>query len=206
MTRPVATRNGRVVLVVLSLLVVSCVPEPRSYVNRLQPAPLRVAVLPPANYTELRDAAARIAATLAAELGRVPGVQIVEQGAVEQALAHEPWLLLDRMPPDLVASIGAELSADALLVGSILGGGYRMVEGDAIPHISLSLRLVGVQDGDILWSAVHNRDGADNEWLFGFGRISDFEQLTGKTIAEMVATFPVPATLTAPPTTALNGK
>lgn len=192
--------------VVLALLLVSCAPEPRSYVSRIKPAPLRVAVLPLANYTELRDAPARISATLAGELGRVPGVQIIEQGAVEQALSDEPWLLLDRMPPDLCASIGAELSADALLVGSILGAGYRMVEGERIPHVSLSMRLVDVSKADIIWSAVHNRDGADNEWLFGFGRIVDFEQLVGKTIEEIVKTFPVPNNVPAPSKTALNGK
>ena len=201
--RSTVTRSSGVVL---ALLMVSCAPEPRYYVSRMDPAPLRVAVLPPANYTELRDAPARIAATLAAELGRVPGVQIIEQGAVEQALAQEPWLLLDRMPPDLCATIGQELSADALLVGSILGAGYRTVEGERIPHVSLSLRLVRVPEADILWSAVHNRDGADNEWLFGFGRISDFEQLVGRTIEEIIKTFPVPETLPAPSKTALNGK
>jgi hypothetical protein len=178
-------------LMALVTLVSACVPKPRTYVNRMKPAPLRIAVLPPANYTEMRDAPARIAAIIAGELGAVPGVEVIEHGAVEQALSQEPWLLLDRMPPDLVARVGTELSADALLVGSVLGGGYRMVDGERIPHVSLSLRLLGVPQADIMWSAVHNRDGADGEWLFGFGRISDFEQLVGRTVDEIIQTFPV---------------
>ena len=190
----------------LVLLLAGCAPKPSYFVDHRPVAPLRVAVLPLANYTEMRDAPARIVPSLAAELGRVAGVQIVEQGAVEDALAKEPWLLLDRIPPDLAIRIGEILSADALLVGSILGGGYRQVDGDLIPHISLSVRLVGLPEGEILWTAVHNRDGADSEWLFGFGRISDYEQLVAKTIKEIVKTFPVPAAPPAPSTTAFNGK
>jgi hypothetical protein len=195
-----------ILLLVLAMLATGCIPKPRSYVHRLHPAPFRIAVLPPANYTEMRDAPARIAAIVAGELGAVPGVEVVEQGAVEQALSQEPWLLLDRMPPDLVARVGTQLSADALLVGSILGGGYRMVDGERIPHVSLSLRLVSVPQADIMWSAVHNRDGADGEWLFGFGRVSDFEQLVGQTVQEIVRTFPVPGNQSEPSTTALKGK
>jgi len=41
-----------------------------------------------------------------------------------------------------------------------------------------------------LWSAVHHRDGADRESVFGFGRVDGLESLAAETIREMMKTFP----------------
>jgi TolB-like protein len=168
-----------------------CVPSPRAFSVRPTRPDCRVAILPFSNYTPTRDAPDRIGPMLAAELAKVPGVEVVDAGAVEAALAKEPWLLMDRVPPDLVDQIGSELRADAILVGSVLGYGYRDSGGDRIPQLSLSLRLVETPGGRLLWSAVHSRDGADGEWLFGMGRVESLEQLASKTVEEIVDTFPV---------------
>jgi hypothetical protein len=112
-------------------------------------------------------------------------------------LAREPWLLFDRIPPDLVDRFGQELGADALLVGSILGYGYRQSASEQIPHVSLALRLLGTPGGRVLWSAVHSRDGQDGEWLFGLGRVENLEQLLEESVREIAATLPAPGS--APP-------
>lgn len=168
----------------------ACVPAPQSFRTEPMPAVRRVAVLPLANFTPSREAPERVAPMLAAAVGARPGVQIVDPGAVEAALGREPWLLLDRIPPDLVERFGSELSADALLVGALLAYGYRDTGGERVPQISLSLRLVATPGGQVLWSSVHSRDGQDGEWLFGFGRVHALEQLASRTVAEALATFP----------------
>src|SRR5262249_33630378 len=61
---------------------------------------------------------------------------------------------------------------------------------DQIPHVSLALRLLQTPGGHVLWSAVHSRDGEDGEWLFGFGRVEDLDQLVEETVKEMLATLP----------------
>jgi hypothetical protein len=87
--------------------------------------------------------------------------------------------------------LGTQLGADALLVGAVLGSGYRQVGADQVPHFSLSLRLLQTPGGRVLWSVVHSRDGDDGEWLFDFGRVHNLEQLIELTIEECLQTFPV---------------
>jgi hypothetical protein len=151
---------------------------------------MRVAVLPLANYTERQDASDRLVPLLAVEVASQRGVAIVDPGRVEEIFSREPWLLLDRLPPDLVDRFGAELEADALLVGSILAFGYRDADIGAIPEFSLTLRLLRTPGGECLWSGAHARSGNDRESVFGLGRIDNLERLATGAVRELVATFP----------------
>lgn len=177
-------------LAAAALLAAGCVPSPRSFAVGPRPQRLRIAMLPLANYSTTRDAPDRLAPILAAELGRQPGVEIVDAGAVDAALVEEPWLLTDRLPPDLVDSLASALGADVLLVGSVLGFEYRESGGDRIPQLSVALRMVEAPGGRVLWSAVQSRDGADGEWLFGLGRVRSLEQLAENAVEDLLATLP----------------
>ena len=167
-----------------------CVPEPRAFRAGSLEATRRIALLPLSNYTADRDAPDKVRPMVASELGQRPGIWLIDPGAVETALAEEPWLLFDRIPPDLVDSLGTKLDADALLVGAVLGSGYRQDGPDQVPHFALSLRLLQTPGGRVLWSVVHSRDGDDGEWLFDFGRVHNLEQLIERTIEESLRTFP----------------
>jgi hypothetical protein len=151
----------------------------------------RVAVLPLANYTEATEAPDRLGALLGVELAKRGRLSVVEPGRVEAVFATEPWLLTDRIPPDLVDSFGKKLQADALLVGSVLAYGTRGSGEDAVPQITLALRLVEVPGGRVLWSAVHSRDGADRESVFGVGRTNGMERLAGEAVREIVGSIPL---------------
>ena len=188
--RPRAGRMARFAATGILLGGAGCIPSPRVFRATPVPATHRIAILPLANYSSTREASEKLLPVLAAEIGRLPGVSLVDPGAVEAALAHEPWLLFDRIPPDLLDRFGQELGADALLVGSVLGYGHRASASDQIPHVSLALRLLQTPGGRVLWSAVHSRDGEDGEWLFGFGRVEDLDQLVEETVHAMIATLP----------------
>jgi hypothetical protein len=149
-----------------------------------------VAVLPLANYAPARDAVDRVTPLLMTEVGKLPGLEVVDPGRVEDALTQEPWLLMDRVPPDLVDRLGKDLGADALLVGSLLAYGYRESSDGPTPQVSVSLRLLEVPGSRVLWSAVHSRDGADHEWLFGMGREESLERLAATTLAETLQSLP----------------
>jgi hypothetical protein len=198
-------RRGRAVwmLAVAGCLAGGCVPKPSSFLaepNGVQSTGgearvsdrLRIAVLPLANYTATHDAPDRLGPMLAAAIGAKTGAEIVDPGAVETALEKEPWLLLDRVPRDILDRVASELEADEVVVGSLLSYGYREDGGDRVPQVSLSLRLIGCPGAQVIWSAVHSRDGEDGEWLFGFGRVKSLEQLATQTVSEILADFPVP--------------
>ena len=175
----------------IALWVAGCAPSPRSYVtSEVLQGPWTVALLPLADYTANRDAADRLAPMIQVELVRHENLFAVETGRVEAALAQEPWMLTDRIPPDLVDSLGTALNAEGLLVGSVLAYGYRSEGGESVPEISLSLRLLQVPGGRVLWSAVHHRSGNDKETLFGLGRVTGLERLAENAVREIMSTFP----------------
>jgi len=181
------------------VLIAACVPSPRTHTAAPLDPGLRIALLPLANYTQSREAPDKIAPMLLSELGQRGGIHIADPGAVEAVLSRDPWLLFDRIPPDLIDRFGRELGVDALLVGSVLGYGYRQANGERVPHVAIALRLVRTPGGVVLWSSVHSRDGDDNEWLFGFGRIQSLEQLLVRSVAEITRTFPATQALAPPP-------
>jgi hypothetical protein len=179
-------------LLALAALLAGCTPSPRVYTGSVPAGPWSVAVIPLANYTESVEAADRTAAIVAVELAMRRRVRAIDPGVVEDALSREPWLLTDRIPPDVVQKLGQELGADALLVGSVLQYGYRQAEGEQVPQISIMLRLLETTSGEVLWTAAHSRDGTDGEWLFGFGRVTSLEQLSIHAVREVFDRFPTP--------------
>jgi hypothetical protein len=130
----------------------------------------------------------------------VKGLAVVDAGKVEEALAVDPWLAPDRVPPDLIDRFGVELQADLLVVGSVLAYGYRPGESPAVPEVSLSLKILETPGGRCLWSGVHSREGTDREHVFGIGRVESLEQLAEQTVAELLATVPVGPPLVVMPT------
>lgn len=175
---------------IIPVALAGCVPEPRAFRAGPVEGVQRIAILPLSNYTPDRDTPDKVGPMLAAGLRQRSGFALVDAGAVEAVLAREPWLLFDRIPPDLLERLGADLGADALLLGAVLGSGYRQSGSEQVPHFSISLRLLQVPGGRVLWSTVHSRDGDDGEWLFGFGRVHNLEQLLELSIEECLRTFP----------------
>ncbi len=176
--------------VVLAALFAGCAPAPQGFSSWQRPSSVRVAILPLANYSATRDAPDRLAPILAAEVGRLAGVEVIDMGAVDATLADEPWLQLDRIPPDLADRFAKDLGVDALLIGSVLGFGNRDAGGEQVPQVSLSLRLIESPGSRVLWTVVHSRDGEDSEWLFGFGRVRSLDQLAASVVHDALATFP----------------
>lgn len=163
---------------------------PRAYVAGPLAAPLRIAVLPLANYTEDPDATSHVVPILGSELLGLDGVVVADPGAVEDAMAQNPWLATDRVPLDILEKFGEALDTQAILVGSILAFGYREDGVDRVPEFSITLRLLETPGGRCLWSAVHSRYGTDRETLFGFGRVDNLERLVTLVTQEVVETFP----------------
>jgi len=178
--------------VTAALITAGCgTPSPRAYFSEPMGGKWRIAVIPPTNYTEDSTAPDRVAAVIASELPRIRPVEVVDPGVVEDVLSREPWLLTDRIPPDLVDKLGEAMGANALLVGSVLANGYRQEAwGESVPEFAVSLRLLEVPGGKLIWSASHSRDGSDGETLFGIGRVSTLEQLVSLSLEEVLDTLP----------------
>lgn len=195
MRRPVL---AALLAVAAAATLAGCARPPHVFVaGELAPG-ARIAVLPLMNFTERQDASDRLLPVMTAELAERPGVAVVDAGKVEAAISQEPWLLLDRIPPDLVDRFGQELHASALLVGTVLAYGYRDSGSDRVPELSVALRLLEVPGGRQLWSVTYARDGRDRERLFGIGRVESLDRLVNDSMREILATFPDVATESSP--------
>ena len=168
----------------------ACAPSPQAYIAEPLTRPIRIAVLPLANYSDSREAPERLGPMLAVALSQFRSVDVVEPGRVEEALSREPWLMTDRIPPDLVDTLGVEMGADGILLGAVLSYGMREAPEGSLPEVSISLRLLETPGGRILWSAVHSRGGSDGETVFGLGRVTNLERLAADAIEEIMKTFP----------------
>ncbi len=168
----------------------ACAPSPQAYIAEPLAGPMRIAVLPLANYSDSREAPERLGPMVAVALSQFRDIEVVESGRVEEALSKEPWLMIDRLPPDLVDTLGAEMGADAILLGAVLAYGLREDPEGSLPEVSLSLRLIEAPGGRVLWSAVHSRGGSDGETVFGLGRVTNLERLAADAVEEIMKTFP----------------
>lgn len=168
----------------------ACAPSPQAYIAEPLTGPMRIAVLPLANYSDSREAPERLGPMLTVALSQFRTVEVVEPGRVEEALSREPWLMIDRIPPDLVDTLGAEMGADAILLGAVLAYGLRDGPDGPLPEVSISLRLLETPGGRVLWSAVHSRGGSDGETVFGLGRVTNLERLAADVVEEVMKTFP----------------
>ena len=147
----------------------------------------RVAVLPLENLTSERFAADRIRELLVVELSAQGLFGVVEGGEVNRVLRVHNIDSAAALGPEEVKQLGTELKAQALLTGSVIE--FREQRNGTLnsPEVALSLRLLDVESGLVVWSVSDARSGL-GVWtrLFGVGE----ENQTGaarKLICELLA-------------------
>jgi TolB-like protein len=147
-----------------------------------------VAVLPLTNLTQYDKAADVVMNALVVEL-LDSAFKVVDPGIVEIIVLEKRLRLTDRLALETIQEIGARLQVTYLLVGSIHEFAMIRDRSDALPAVSISLRIIGVSDGRIVWAATHSRRGDDAESVFGLGRISTAEQLATAMVKQMIDTL-----------------
>ncbi len=130
----------------------------------------QVAVLPLENLTTERFAADRIRELLVVELSAQGTFQVVEPGEVNRVLRLKSIDSPAALGPEMIKTLGTELKAQALLTGSVIE--YREQRSGTLnsPEVAISLRLLDVESGLVIWSITDARSGL-GVWtrLFGVG-------------------------------------
>jgi len=136
----------------------------------------RVAVLPLANLTTDRFAGERVREILCMELSMLGLFDTVDVGEVNRVMRVRDLADAANIGPEMIAALGSDLKAQGLLFGSVLE--YRAQQTGSItsPEVGLSLRLVDVETGMVVWSVGDARRGL-SVWtrLFGVGEKSHTE-------------------------------
>jgi curli biogenesis system outer membrane secretion channel CsgG len=127
-------------------------------------------------------------------LKRTPA-KIVDPGEVSAALLQERVRLATSIPKETIRSLGANLGVDLFLVGIVHEYGMQRASGAGgsgdIPVVSLTLRILDAETGDIVWAISSARRGNDRETAFGMGRIDSLEQLAQSTAMELAQAYAV---------------
>ena len=136
----------------------------------------RLAVLPLENLTTERFAGERVREILVIELSALGLFDVVELGEVNRVLRVQNLSLVDELGPEEIATLGEVLGVDALFFGTVIAYSERQIGSVKSPEISLSMRLIDVENGIAVWSATDAKAGV-SIWtrLFGVGEKSRSE-------------------------------
>lgn len=184
----------RAALLVLPLLVAACASqkvEPTVYVHPNADLSVyeRVAILPLENLTSERFAADRVRELLTVELSSRNLFEVVESGEVNRVLRTKNLASAADIGPEAIQGIGKDLEAQALLTGSVIEFREQRTGTLNMPDIALSLKLLDVESGLVIWSVTDARTGL-NVWtrLFGVGE-EDQTTAARKLIRELLSTL-----------------
>lgn len=142
---------------------------------------MKVAVLPFTNWTDNPHAGGITARLFASELYHRQLFSVMEPAETEQGLgAMETPQGAFRQ--DLAQETGRRLGVDAVVVGSVSEFAYQHGLREE-PAVGLSIRLVRVDDGKLLWTASHSEIGS------GWWRRDSLNLTAQRVVARMLDTL-----------------
>jgi hypothetical protein len=129
-----------------------------------------VAVLPFQNLTGMEDGAERVRDTFMGRLLATGALYVLPPGEVTRGL-----LKISRIPPsgpstDQIKQLSSILSVDAVITGVVKEYGPVRSGATSANVVSISLRMIEISSGQIIWSASSTKGGVNLlDRLFGGG-------------------------------------
>jgi TolB-like protein len=162
----------------LSFLLCAC--GGRQYVVRSSPQVAnfdRIAVFPLENLSGVPEAGDRLTSILVTQLHGSQVVNLVEPGEVQQFILRSRIRVPSQLDLDSIREASRQLNADGIIFGTV--NEYNIITTDLgpLPTISLSVRLVNANSGEIAWSATFSLQGDFKETVFGIGRVNSLGEL-----------------------------
>jgi len=149
-----------------------------------------IAVLPFDNLSETRSAGKSIENMVLIELLKHSRVRFVNPGEVSQALQEERIRLATSISRESLRNLGLRLGVGAVVQGVVQEYALQRITAAGgsgeIPVVSITIRVLDVRSGDIVWAVTVTRRGNDHEKIFGIGRVDSLE-LLAQDVAETIA-------------------
>ncbi len=184
------TAAARVTIATLALLglALGCAAPQRLSV--VTGAPLanhpRVALPPLENLSASPDVGDVMARLIGAELPARGWCEVVDLGQVQGVLRR----LRVRNPAvlslDQLHTLGDSLGVRYLLTGTVLEHGTTPTEDGPVPVSSVTLKLLDVTGGRVVWAKALAYTGKDRETVFGYGREVDPAKLDTRLVDDMM--------------------
>ncbi len=165
----------------LLMLIAACASKPKQILVRQIPSVTRlnrIAVFPLENLSELPEAASRMTNILTSELYNAQIVNVVEPGEVQQFILRSRIRKPTQLDVNTIRDASRQLNADGIIFGSV--NEYEMISTELgmLPAISITLRLVDANSGEIVWAMTHSLQGDFKEKAFGIGRVNSLANLS----------------------------
>ncbi len=153
----------------------------------------RVAVLPLQNNTDQKYAAELARDVISSKILAMNLFDVVDKGIVDSVLHEEAIDPGSPVSQAMLNRLGQRLNAQAFVIGSVDLAGDNRVGSVTFPEMSLTMRLVEMKSGQVLWQGSGHSDGSS---LMGrlFGATPDDRYLvTAKLVDRLLRTIPAEA-------------
>ncbi len=127
----------------------------------------KVAVLPFENFTQDDYAGEKIRRIVITEL-LLRDVDVIEPGEVTRLLREMKVKSLSSLKITEIQDIGKTLGVEAVMMGSVEAFGTGRGISVNYPEVTINLRMIEVNSGNIVWS-VRNASGGPDFWMRHFG-------------------------------------
>ncbi len=150
----------------------------------------KVAILPFENLTNDRFAGEKAANCFLVQVLEVGVFQVVEPGEVERVLNE---LLPGRRREETgkfdvgtIKKLGEELNVQAVILGAVNQYELAKSKAGSYPQVGLTVRLVDVETGTIIWMVSHSLKGGPRFPIVSTGEIFTLPKLTKKLCRQIV--------------------
>jgi TolB-like protein len=153
----------------------------------------RMAILPFDNLSSTQGAGKSMEGLVLIEFLKRSTLKVVDPGEVSAALSKERIRLATSIPKETVRTLGAGLGVGLLMMGTVHQYEMQSASGAGgsgnIPVVAITLRIIDVESGDIVWASTATRRGNDREIVFGIGKIQSLNTLAEETAVELAQAF-----------------
>ena len=150
----------------------------------------RIAVLPLENNTEQKYAAELARDVINTEILAMNIFDVVDKGIVDSVLHEEAIDPGSPVSQLMLSRLGQRLNVQSIMIGSVDMAGDKRIGSVIVPEMSLTLRLIEIKSGIVLWQGSgHYAGDSVVGRLFGITP-DDAYKVTVKLAKELLSTIP----------------
>lgn len=113
------------------------------------------------------------------------GFSVVPHRDVDAFLVGNRIRRTDFLDRATIREMGAQMHADALMVGSV-----EVFSGGNNPKVAMSVSLIDCVDSSLIWANSVSYTGEDFSGILGIGKIDSMQRLAGVAVADLLAGVP----------------
>jgi curli biogenesis system outer membrane secretion channel CsgG len=182
-------------VMLLSALLFGCGPSMRPFASKnLSGAEgLKMAILPFDNLSATQGAGKTMENLMLVEFLKNSPARIIDPGEMTEALSQERVRLATSIPKETIKRLGKSLGANFFIIGIVHEYQMQMASGAGgagqVPVLSITMRIIDAENGEIVWAINAARRGNDRETVFGIGRVESIDRLAEETSREVAEAF-----------------